>query len=92
MNRNVIVLARQILRNVPQADVNELIDLLNYYNKKFSEADRVRAMNGGSDIKEPYGIQLEAEVREQLVQIARGSLMAKSYISADKDVCRLCGK
>lgn len=92
MNRKAVLLARQILRDVPKSDVSELIEILKYYNGTFSESDRVRAMELGSNTTVHSDVQLEARVRIELLEVSRGSLTANSYISADKNVCRLCGK
>src|SRR5205823_13437775 len=87
MTLRVIALAKQLLATVPQAEVTDLIRLLNYYNSNFKEEDRVRAMAmGGTRPSDP---DLERVIVENM-QKSAGS--QNVYMSSSQDVCRCCGK
>lgn len=87
MRLRVIQLARQLMSSVPQTEMSDLIKVLTYYNSKFSEANRVPAMERGS--RDPDDPLLEKEIREWLEKSA-GSQAA--YVMTTQTVCQCCGK
>ena len=88
MKLKTIKLAEQLLQSVPKNEVDELITLLQYYNR-FSENDRARAMQVGSN--NPADRFLEQEVITELTgsQKTAGQL---NYVSTNQGVCRCCGQ
>ena len=91
MQKRTIDLAYQLLGAVPQTEVKDLMTLLTYYNDRFSEADRIRAMTNGSN--NPTNTTLEEEVKTAVAEANGGMRKASaSYITTNTNVCRLCGK
>lgn len=87
MKDKVIRLAHQLMSSMPASDVNELIRLLTYYNKRFLESDRLRAMEYGSN--SPQDNVLEEEVRKGLFKAAESQ---SAYVISASSVCKCCGK
>jgi hypothetical protein len=87
MKKKLVALAKQLLRSVPQDEMTDLIRILNYYNSRFAEHQRVQAMENGS--QHPADEQFEQDVMESL-QKSLGS--QGSYITSGQGVCRCCGK
>jgi len=88
MQSRTIKLAQQLLGSVPKAETEDLIRLLQYYNR-FAEEDRVKAMRHGS--KTPVDKFLEEQVIQECTGI-RKIAAAKSYVTTNQDVCRCCGR
>lgn len=91
MSDDAILLARQILQQLPKSDVNELIRVLRYFNN-FDGDDRANAMTLGSTTTNADHVEIERYVQKSLRESLQGRYSARAYISSSKDVCKLCGK
>lgn len=87
MTYRVIALARQLLGSIPQSEMTDLVRILGYYNSRFNEEDRVRAMDFGST--NPSDPTFESTIVEN-VQKSAGS--QNVYMTTTTSVCRCCGK
>jgi hypothetical protein len=88
MNRRAIFLAEQLLESVPKDEINDLVVLLQYYNR-FNEGDRPIAMRNGSNL--PANPQLEEEVKGEMARFLK-SASQYTYVTSGQSVCRCCGK
>jgi hypothetical protein len=86
MTRRVVELAEHLLRTYSAREVNELVRILEYYNKGVVEADRAKAMKYGTQT--PRDRTLEEEVRGEFSKAASQSM----YMGTTSTVCRYCGK
>jgi len=89
MNIRTVMLARQLLETVPKDEVNDLVRLLQYFNR-FAESDRVKAMRVGS--KDPADRFLEQKVQESLQESTQKIAARASYVTTNQSVCRCCGR
>jgi len=89
MDEKISYLAKQILTTVPKDDVEELIAVLRYFNTYFDGSNRSLAMEQGSVDFPNKDIQVERYVQNSL---NAGRYSARSYITSNSNVCRLCGK
>lgn len=87
MKSRTIKLAEQLLQSVPKDETDELVTLLQYYNR-FPENDRARAMRVGST--QPSDRFLEQEVITEITGSQRTSGQL-SYVTTNSGVCRCCG-
>lgn len=87
MESRTIRLAEQLLQSVPKDEMDQLVTLLEYYNR-FPANDRARAMRVGSN--QPRDSFLEEEVITEITgsQKTAGQL---SYVTTNSGVCRCCG-
>jgi hypothetical protein len=86
MTKRVVELAEHLLRTYSAAEVDELVRILTYFNGRFNEADRAKALRYGSVT--PTNPTLEEEVRSEFTKAANQSM----YLSTTSTVCRYCGK
>jgi len=84
--RNVEI-AAHILSMRSCESVTELIEILQYYNEGFDEAERVGAMLSGSTTLVRDDIAFE-----ELIKKCLNHRVQKSYITSNKVVCGFCGK
>jgi hypothetical protein len=90
MKSRTIQLAKQLLGSVPKDETEDLIRLLQYYNR-FAEEDRVKAMTNGS--KTPQDKFLEDEViSESKMNTKMATATQRSYVTTNQNVCRCCGR
>jgi hypothetical protein len=87
MKTRTILLAQQLLGSVPKDEIEDLVQLLQYYNR-FDEADRVRAMQNGST--HPVNGEIETKVIREVREKSAGS--QNVYMSSNQTVCRCCGR
>ena len=89
MNSRTIRLAQQLLGSVPRSEMDDLVKLLQYYNR-FAENDRVKAMTNGS--VHPSDKFLESEVIIELTEVRKAAGHQLSYATTNQSVCRCCGR
>lgn len=88
MNKKVVMLAAQLLDTVERADVEQLIVLLQYYNR-FPEGQRTQAMMQGS--REPANRQLEEQIKAECRSL-QAVASQTAYVLTNTKVCKCCGR
>jgi hypothetical protein len=83
------MLAQQLLESVPKAEIDDLVRLLQYFNR-FAEHERVKAMRNGS--VQPADRFLEEEVKGQIQGSMQKTAAQFSYVTTNQNVCRCCGR
>ena len=86
MNQKMINLASRLLEAVPKSDMAELVKILDYYNGRFAEGERTKAMKLGSS--NPTDELMEGKVKQFMVICASQGI---NMISTS-NVCPYCGK
>lgn len=86
MEKRTVELAKQLLSSVPKREMEDLIQLLRYYNRA-DEGQRINAMKYG--FTEPTEPSLEKETR---VLIEKAAASQDVYVMSNTPVCRCCGK
>lgn len=89
MQQRTILLAEQLFGSISKSEIDDLILLLNYYNR-FREDQRIQAMHNGST--NPENSALEKEVSAAVTSVNKSMRSQAVYVITNQQVCRLCGK